>query len=182
MATQTRVPTAIGGAIWTVGAGSDRVDAVDDTVGAHDSDTTYIFTTGSGQRQDYTFSAFTVPAGSTINSLIVHGVLKYVGTTSDARLNIRNEADAISEGADFTVTSSYVEYTRTLATNPWTAASWTVNEINTDGATSNRLAKMEIRSIAPNTDLRCTALWLEVDYTPAGGGSSVKQFTMLGVG
>jgi len=178
MAIEQRQPTGYGitAAGWQLGAGTDRLDAVDDTLGANDGDTTYIFQTVSGQYQDYTFPVFTVPAGATINHVTVRGYFKYVGTGSDVRLNIANETPTRSEGADISVASSasYGELTRQMTTNPFTAAAWTVNEVNTEGSTANRLGQFGVRSIGPNTDIRCTQLWLEVDYTEAvGGGLSV---------
>lgn len=186
MATQQRVPTGIGTASnWQLGAGTDRVDAVDDTIGANDGDTTYIDTTVSGQRQDYTFSAFTVPAGSTISKVTLYGYFKFVGTGAQIRLNLRNELGTFSEDADQTVASSasYGVLSRDLTTNPWTSAAWTVNEVNSNSATSNRIAEIEVRSIAPNTAVRCTSFYIEVTYTESGGGgTTVRLLTLLGVG
>lgn len=177
MATQTRVPTGNVTLGWQVNTGS-HFEAVDDPVGSPDDDTTYVFTTVSGQRDNFTFSAFTVPSGATINSVQVIGRLKYVGTASDFRLNIVNEGGTVSEDTDRSATSTYADYTRTLTTNPWTAAAWTVNEVNSEGSTANRLDKMEVRSIAPNTDVRCTQLYLLVDYTEEGGSQHVRVMSL----
>jgi hypothetical protein len=180
MATQTRVPTGDGTETnWFPNTGT-RVDAVDDPVGSPDDDTAYIDQTASGQRCSFTFPVFTVPGGSTINSVQIIGRLKYVGTSSDVRLNVYNES-TVNEDTDRSLTSSYANYTRTMATNPFTAAAWTVDQVNTEPSTANRLVEIEVRSIAPNTDIRCTSLYVLVDYT-ASGGSTTKQLAALGVG
>jgi hypothetical protein len=181
VATQTRVPTGDGtNTNWFPNTGT-RVDAVDDAVGTPDDDTTYLEQTASGQRCSFTFSPFTVPAGATINSVQIIGRLKYVGTSSDVRLNVYNES-AVNEDTDRTLTSSYANYTRTMTVNPFTGVAWTVDQVNTEPSTANRLVQIEVRSIAPNTDIRCTSLYVLVDYTEAAGTSGVARLTLLGVG
>lgn len=180
--TATQVPTGLGTfSNWTLGAGADRVDAVDDPVGTPDDDTTYVVTTVSGQRQDYTTAAFSVGASDTVNSFQIIGRFKFVGTAAQMRLNIVSETPTTSEDIDRSVTSAYADYTRTMTTNPFTAAAWTPNQVNKDAGTANRYDQIEIRSIAPNTDIRCTQVYALVDYT-VSGGASPKRLLTLGVG
>ena len=182
MATQTALPTGLSAVSnWTLGAGADKVDAVDDPIGSNDGDTTYILVTTSGQRQAYTFPAFTVPGGSTSISINLYAYAKYSAVSGSIRLNLRNETPTVSEDADQALTSGYTLITRALANNPFTAAAWTVNEVNSEGSTSNRIAEIEVRSITPVTEIRVTQFWIEVVYTPAAGGSP-NYLTLLGVG
>jgi hypothetical protein len=185
-ATETRVPTGSVSSVWQVGAGSDRVDAVDDPVGSPDDDTTYVFDDAGGQRQRWSFSVFTVPGGSTVDNVIVTGRCRYTGTAGDVILGMRNETDTgTSENfpADYsTLITTYANYTRTFTLNPWTAGAWTVNQVNGEGSTANRLANMSLRSGGLTASaVRCTQVYLTVTYTAAGGGTA-RTLTTLGVG
>jgi hypothetical protein len=186
-ATDTRVPTGSVSSVWLVGAGSDRVDAVDDPVGSPDEDTTYVVDDVGGQRQRWTFSAFTVAGGSTINSVAVTGRCRYTGTAGEVILGMRNESDTgTSEDfpADYsTLTTSYTNYTRTFTTNPWAGGAWTVNQVNSEGSTANRLANMSLRTGGLTASaVRCTSVYLTVDFTAAGGGGTSHRMMTLGVG
>jgi hypothetical protein len=62
-----------------------------------------------------------------------------------------------------------------MTLNPHTAGAWTPNQVNSEASTANRLNEIEVRSIGPNTAIRCTEFWIVVDYTPAGGGKASKN-------
>lgn len=177
MATVSRYPTSDITVGWQVSAGA-RWDAVDDPAGAPDDDAVYVFTTASGQRQAFGMGLGAVPGGSTINSVTVVARIKAI-SASDYRINIRNEAAAIDEDTDHSASDSYADYSRVWTVNPWTAAPWSVNEANGESATANRLEGIEVRSIAPATDIRCTQLYAVIDYTPAGGSPARPCVTHL---
>jgi hypothetical protein len=96
----------------------------------------------------------------TINSVTVHAYLK-----GNERVKLGVNTTFMPTGFD--VTGSYVEYTNTWATNPL-GGPWTWGDIDV----------LEIGVRSQNNgqwsgDVRCTHIWVVVDYTPAAGADTL---------
>lgn len=169
--TQTRVPTSqTATQTWqTAGTYTD----VDDPVGAPDDDTTYILADGdgggSGTFARFAYATPTVPAGST--SISVRVILRAkvtTGTVASALRVLVNSTTYTASAHD--LTGSYVDYSDTWATNPNTAAAWTVDDVNGSGAAPLQEIAFSASGIGAAEDARFTQFYLEITYTPSAGG------------
>lgn len=168
MATQTRVPTGIGvGDAWTLTAGSDKVDAVDDPVGTPDDDTTRIFSTTNNQAQRYTFSPFAIDS-SAIAFVRVFNRCRNASATALCRESIRVNGTNY-QGANYSLSGgSYVDESNDWTDNPNTALPWV--EADVEGTGSNPLQQCGIQSRDVD-DKWCTQIYVLVSYTEAGGAN-----------
>lgn len=164
MATMTRTPTGDHGSYsqWdALGAGSKYVEVA--AVGEPDDDTSYIYTATAYKRQLFTFSAFTVPAGATIESVTVTIRCRGASVSAEARPTILAGSILAATGSKL-YTTSYSEKAQAWATNPATSSAWTVDEINgTSGSTLNGFG---VQSEDAN-EIRCTQVTCTVTYTEA---------------
>ncbi len=165
-ANQQRVPTADGG----VGGRWDtapRWDDVDETT-PNDSDyMTGVSTTGGSAYCLFTFSPFSVPAGSTITNLTIYFRARDWGG-GNPRNNIRS---SLRVGGTYYHTvstrvdpgSSFTTYSYAYTNNPATSAAWTVADINGTGA--NPLQQFGVYSTDLNPDIRVSMVYAQVNYT-----------------
>ena len=141
-----------GGGGWTANTGA-LWDAINDSTS--DSDTTYISTTWDHDARGFTHTASALTT-QTIDSVVVHVVAKYVGTagTMQPGLYIGTSWYTID---GYNLTSTYADYTNTFTVNPATSAAWTVADINSAQIVTWTLG-------TPNTSVRVTQCWLEINY------------------
>jgi hypothetical protein len=163
MATQTRAPTSDEAASGTLsGSAGTRYTLLDDHPDTTGAD---ILTFGTTTAQiTFGFSAFSVPAGSTINSVQVQ---YYDGEAANGANNccgrLKVGASYFNAATHNPAGTTYTSRTDTWATNPATAAAWTVDQVNGIGA--NALAAFGIGSTDSNPTFRVSSVQLVVDYT-----------------
>jgi len=135
-------------------------DCVDDSFS--DGDSTYVYTTSTSFLSD-TYATNDHASGSgTINSVTVYIQARETSSFFGgyARTIIRTY-NTNYESSDISLTTSYDTYSTTYVTNPKTDAAWTWAEIN---AVECGVA---LRSTTSWYSVRCTQVWIVVDYTPA---------------
>jgi hypothetical protein len=154
----------------TVSGSASHWNAVNDPVGSPDNNSSYIQTATNGDYDVFGYSAFSVPAGATINSVSV------IFVAADGNFNGNNRMEPVLRvgGTDYKNSSNYnpsnqqptydAPYTANWATNPATAAAWTVDDVNGIGA--NPLQGFGVNSEDSSPTLRVTQVYIEVDYTP----------------
>lgn len=173
MATDTRVPTSTGFFTqWTSSSGGDVYQDVDDAVGAPDDGTTYGYMQDSNGAHFFGFSAFSVPAGATINSVTVRWRAQ---RTAAGGLNVRSFLRVNGSnyfGSSQSVATTWGNFSAVYSTNPDTGIAWTVNDVN--GTGSNPLQEFGAQSLnmAAGEEFQCTQIYIEVDYTPAAAGGN----------
>jgi hypothetical protein len=159
--TQTRVPTGdsdISGT-WN---NAPRWDDVDETTA---DDTDYMTgTTDAGGYMLFTFDAFNVPAGATINNLTI---FIRAGDETSGGNNIREYIKVNSSyyqgSASHNPGTTPTSYSYSWTTNPNTGSAWTVNDIN--GTGGNPLQRIGVYSTDLNPDMRVTQVYAQVSYT-----------------
>lgn len=180
---QTHVPTTqVLVPQWQASGG---VTDVDDPVGTPDDDTTYILGDGdlggSGGSSRFTSASPTIPAGSTsISVLVKWRYRETAGNVSAVGLLFVNSTQYT--GSTCENTGTYVDCSSTWATNPNTAAAWTVDDVNGTGAAPLQQFGHTLSGIGAGEDARVTQVYLEIDYTPpASGGGAAGTCLLLGV-
>lgn len=183
-ATQDRLPTgdSSGSNTWTASSAGSKFEDVDDPIGTPDDDTTYISIAESGGAQQFTFSAFDIPNGATINSVSVLFRCKSPNG-GDVTLRPRVRVGGTDNGhSPLTMTTSYANYTRSFTTNPVTTVAWT--EADVEGTGANPLQEFGVTdsgSISAGESVQCTQIYATVDYTGGSAGTS-GRILLLGVG
>jgi hypothetical protein len=161
MATQTRPPTSDFSASGTwSGTSGSRYTLVNDFPSTNTgSQLTHGTTAGNIL---FGFSAFTVPAGSTITAVR----LKYYdreassGTNNiGGRLRVGGSTYDVSTHNPTTTTTLRTD---TWTTNPRTSSAWTVDDVN--GIGSNGLTQFGLRSTDASPTISITSMELEVEY------------------
>lgn len=174
MATQTRAPTSDEAASGTLsGSAGTRwalVDDYPDTTGVD------IITFGTVTALiTFGFSAFTIPAGSTSISVQVQ---YYDG---EAATGANNCGGRVKVGGSYfnaathnPAGTTYTAREDNWATNPKTAAAWTVDDVNGVGA--NALQAFGINSTDSNPTFRVSSVRLQVTYTaPSSSGAGATS-------
>ena len=155
----TNIPTVFGALThW---------EAVDDP-GAGDDDATYVVhdTEFPDARYDLYELANTALVGETINSVRTYARMRVVnlGNAGNGRTVILTAA-AEHRGANNVLPFAYALYSTLYALNPETGLAWTValiNALQPGVDLTNDLVKLWAQP-------RCTQVYVEVDYTEAGG-------------
>jgi hypothetical protein len=165
MATQNRAPTgdeASPTGTWSGSAGS-RYSLVDDYPDTTPAD--YLQHGTAAGHLDFTFSAFSIPAGSTNISV---QVLYYDAEPSNGNNNIAGRlvvgGTAYNAATHNPSGTSYSARSDNWATNPKTGAAWTVDDIN--GVGPNALQRFGWNSGDANPAIRLSSVELQVTYTP----------------
>jgi len=162
---QTRLPTGDHSYSGTWDKTTNMYSYVDDDPWS-DNDTTYLLhgTTTAGYAL-FTFSAFTVPAGSVITNLQVTYRCRddTSGTNRlNAALRVNNTDYLTTDGGANPDPTTYTDRTYSYTTNPATGSAWTVDDIN--GAGSYPLQAFGIRSSDCSPAIRITAVEAVVNY------------------
>lgn len=168
MATQTANPTSdiSTSGTWSGTAGS-RYTLVDDYPSTSTADRLVHGTTAGSIIFGYT--AFSVPSGSTINSIQV----EYYDQCTFA--NVSNFGGRIRVGGTTYDVSTHLvsnvatSRTDTWSTNPRTGVAWTVDDVN--GVGSDALDAFGVRSTDANPQNWIASIRLLVDYTEASTGT-----------
>jgi len=134
------------------------------------SDTTYVTgVTDAGGYCTFTYPAFSIPTGSTSISLNV--VFRFRSATvqnannGDARIKVGGTYYASSTSIPNKSNGAILAITNTWPSNPKSASSWTVAEINgTDG--TNPLQAFGVGGTDFNPDVNFYDVWAYVTYTP----------------
>jgi hypothetical protein len=144
-----------------------------DEVGANDGDTTYLVHGTSSGSVLFSFPAFAVPSGATIQSLTVSLVAKdnSGGSGSNNMGPVIRVGGSNYNGNYSNVQNSYNTISYTWTTNPRTHTAWTVNDIN--GVGSNALQGFGVYSTDANPQIRLTQVYAKVDYTDVNYGPAL---------
>jgi hypothetical protein len=167
-ANQQRVPTADGGVRgrWNT---APRWDDVDETTPDDSDYMTGVSTTGGYAYCLFTFSPFSVPAGSTITDLTIYFRARDQGG-GNPRNNIRSSLRVggtyyHTDSTSVDPSSSFTTYSYAYNVNPATSAAWTVADINGSGA--NPLQQFGVYSTDLNPDIRVSMVYAQVNYSTA---------------
>lgn len=165
MAEETRRPTGDDTANWTPfpATPTTRWDKVDEVI---PTDTDYI-STSTANTQTFTFTAFTVPAGSTITNLTIYYRHEKIG---GGTCNIRSALKI--GGTYYTTTDTGVNPTQgawntrsyDYTISPRTSAAWTVADIKGVGA--NPLQAFGVSSSDATPTVYCSQCYAVVTYIP----------------
>lgn len=164
MAIQERNPTSdvAETGTWTGATAGTRYTLVDDYPSTDTADQLTHGTTAGGIV--FGFSAFTVPTGSTINSVKVN-YYDREATNGNNQIGARLRVG----GTDYNATThnpgtATTLRTDTWTTNPRTGVAWTVTDVN--GTSANNLTGFGLNASDANPAISITSIEIEVDYTP----------------
>jgi hypothetical protein len=163
VATQNRNPTSDEAASGTLsGSAGTRYTLVDDYPDANGADVLSFGTTTA--QITFGFSAFSIPTGSTSISV---QVLYYDGEAANGANNcggrLKVGGSYYNAATHNPSGTTYTSRTDNWATNPQTAAAWTVDQVNGIGA--NALQAFGIGSTDSNPAFRVSSVQLQVTYT-----------------
>lgn len=166
MATEQVQPSGIGtNDQWSLAAGASKVAAValpDDDLTSYLSSSTTI-----NRQQDFTCTPSTLAVGDTVTEVIVSARLK--GNTQTVAYNLIYSF-AISGGGTQTGTSTG------LNQGP---AAWGTDTYTDTGLSVVYGGSLTVSIINTQArDLFCSSLYLDITFTPAGGGSTQPPRTM----
>src|SRR4030042_1961229 len=165
-AVQQNVPTGDISVTWDIifpTTPTTHYDKVDDPIGSHDGDSTYIQNATVNEYDIFGFSAFSIPSDSTGISVTVHVIARRASSgTNNVRPGLRVNASNYS-GTGCNPVSSYADCSYTWTTNPNTSAAWTVADIN--GTDSAPLQGFGVTSTDVSPNPRVTQVYIEVTYT-----------------
>jgi hypothetical protein len=167
----------------TVSGSPSHWNAVDDPVGSPDGNSSYIETSTNNDYDVFGYTAFSVPAGATINSVSVIFVARDGNFTGNNRM----ESVIRVNGTDYNSTGNYNPsgtffydtFTANWATNPATLLPWTVDDVN--GIGTNPIEGFGVVSEDASPSLRVTQVYIEVDYTPAAACTRNAPTFSMGV-
>lgn len=190
MATQTRYATADEAATgtWTVTPTSPAThyDKIDEQGTPDDAD----FITGTGltggrARSTYTFTAFTVPTGSSSISVAVRRRSQAAGNGSEIHASAIKVGGTYYDSAGANLGTTWTDADDTWATNPKSALDWTVDDVNGVGANALQAFGASSSDVTPN--VRWSQVYISVTYTlpattltpdPAGVPAAVPATTL----
>jgi hypothetical protein len=131
-------------------------------VSSNDGDSTYITEGTNGEAQTFLMNNAGIPAGSTIDSVKLKIIAKEDNGNAVIKLRVENGTGIgqQSDGGAENLTGSYVEYGRTMTTNPLTGNAWTLTEVN-NWTTKFGVVRTNSNSATP----RVTKIWVEINYT-----------------
>lgn len=165
MVDQIRRPTGDGdlSGLWTYSSGTTAWNLVDDDP-VNDADYVVSPNIAALTYHYFTFDAFSIPAGATINSVALFYRVKDYGGTNSVRAAVKvggtlyGTVDAgVNPGNIWTGLSF------TFTVNPKSGAAWTADDIN--GAGANALQQFGISSSDAAPALYLSQIYLVVTYT-----------------
>jgi len=164
---------------WSLGAGSNKVSAVNEVVS--DGDISYITTSSNNFVQSYNFSGSGIPSTATNIYVELHFVaIKTVSQNANIAglMAWGTQSGRQSEGSLFALTNSYQEFIRNMTTNPHTGISWTVNDVN-NWTNSNNIYVFGVKS-KTGRNMRTSQIFIKIGYSiPGSSGSINTNQTML---
>ena len=170
MATVTLRPNGAGTVTELTPSAGNNFDCVKEVTS--DSDATYVSMNnpaGTNKKDLYTIETNSIGASDVINSVTVYAYARYVLAThaTGARgLTIRENSTTTVETIN-AMTSAYFLYSKTWTVRPSDSASFTKADIDSleIGITLANLGAVAV-------SVRCTQIYVVVNYTPSGGGST----------
>lgn len=147
---------------WTLGAGADKVVAVN---GPDDDDTSYISTSSPSRGEQYSIAAAAIPANSTINSVSVTSRVKKAGATTTKYFVRLYLGATYTGGTPQFLTTNYATWTE-IFSRPG-GGSWSQADLSS--------IQVHLNSMTGTAQRRCTSLWVIVDYTPPANPGQMFQ-------
>lgn len=138
---------------WTLGAGADKVMAVNSP---SDDNASYIVGTSTLIGQQYSLSPNTIPPGSSINSVSALARCRRVTNSAGYRITFAL-GGSTTLGPNHLCASTYTDVTDAL-TRPG-GGNWTPVDLSTLEVQIYRVGGVGV-------SVHCTSLWVIVDYTP----------------
>jgi len=139
---------------WTLGAGADKVVAVNSP---NDNDTSYIACSVADDIEQYSIASNSIPVGSSINSASVYTRCKSMAGGTTRWVVGLKLAGTTSLSGYALAGYSYADNT-TLVSRPG-GGNWNLSDLTT----LEVLIKFRFDA---TRHMRCTSLWLIVDYSP----------------
>jgi hypothetical protein len=183
MTTQERLPTGNGTTdLWESATAGNKWDDVDDPVGAPDDGTTYIFEDDGNATQLFTFTAFAITSSAISHIRIYARAQRTVAGSVGLHRRLRVNGTTSNVGTQSSATTAWADYTVDQLTNPDTALGWT--EADVEGTGANPLQEFGVAATGFNAGerLEVSAVYIQVDYTEAGGGGGTVLMDLIGVG
>lgn len=169
MATQTRQPTGLGNGINHSANIGTVWEAVDDTIGVPDDDSTYAFLADANGQSYFSYTAFNVESDAILKLSITLRARHLTGNATSGRSVLRVNGFNYSIAApSVNLSDTYQEITQDYLTNPDTGLSWAVDDIN--GVGSNPLQEFGFRN--QNTSAGEEARFTQVYATAEFAGNS----------
>jgi hypothetical protein len=136
----------------------------------------------SGGYRLFTFSNFTVPSGSEIDSLTVCFRAKDASSgTNNLRASLLVDGNRYDASSSIDPGSGWTTYSYTWDENPDTGNPWTVDEIN-HSTSNHELQQFGIYSTDFNPDIQISMVYAEVEYYQSAWTISSNQFQGQGSG
>ena len=138
---------------WDPYGGTGHWECVDEVT---PDTTTYVYTSANNKHDSYNLEDHTNGSGAISN---VRVYARALSTVEGDTLAIEVVIGGLNyEGAQETLTATYVNYLYDWAQNPATTAAWTWTEIDA--------LEAGVRDWNPSGEIRVTTVWVEVTYTP----------------
>ncbi len=153
---------------WTLGAGSNKVSAVNEPVS--DGDTSYITTSSNNIVQSYNVTGAGIPTSTTNIYVELHYVARKTVSQPAQITGVMTWGASQSEGPLQTLTTSYQEFTRNMTTNPQTGSSWTVSDVN-NWVSGNNIYAFGVKSKNAR-NMRVTQIYIKVGYVTTTSATS----------
>ena len=166
MSTIERLPTGPGDNSTGTPVNSDSGWQCVDEANGSPNDSDYIQYGASGE-DDFTYSAFNVPTGATINSVKVY--FRVNGTAGGATAKIDLNGTWYSASAQ-NLPSSKTTYSKSWTTDPATGQAWTVAHVNSTGYLAQFGVAMSPGDEQNGALAQCSIV---VDYTAAASAPTV---------
>ncbi|MDT8442095.1 MAG: CxxxxCH/CxxCH domain-containing protein [Desulfuromonadales bacterium] len=143
-------------------APTTHFDKVDEA--AADGAASYIQATGNGQKDVFSFSSFSVPAGATDISVSITYVAQKTGAQGASMTSLLRIGGVDYTGAAVDPANGvFTQYSDNWTTNPATGAAWTIAEVNgTDG--TNPLQGIGVTVTDANPQSQVTQMYVSVSY------------------
>lgn len=169
MALQQRLPTANGDDdSWGEVSASPQVECVNDPIGSPNDDTDFVLSTADGDRMSFEYTAFSITPVS-ITRVSVFGRCRSGAGTPAVRFYLTIGGTRFF-GSNHTLSTSWANFQTDWTTDPSTTAAWTESGVETG------IQEFGIESVSGSADgSGCTQIYIEVEFTEAGGGRTTKN-------
>ena len=149
---------------WTPFGDTNNYQCVDE-VPPYDDDSTYVYTTSNNIHDSHDLQDHTTGSGD-ITNVRVYARATSAATGEEVAIEITTGATTYA-GTKIALTLSYDDYFDDWAQNPQTLAAWTWADIDA--------LQAGVRSYVAKNEIRVTAIWVEVTYTPEVAEGLVSQ-------
>lgn len=162
---QQRLPASDAVVQWSRSGGAENRLLVDDyPFDNPDDDSTYTYTNTQTNKDLFNFTVFAVPAGSVITSVKVVGRFRRVdaGGAEIVRELLKVNGVIYEGSMQQLLIGDYFDKEHVWTINPNTGLAWTIDAVN--GIGSNPLQTFGYECIGFNKTVRCTQVYVKVDY------------------